>query len=442
VTTPNRSATAFLCATLLIAAGASSAATFDDDCRKIKTAELTKAARAAPLTTQLRRHVLPGGVIAKAHIPLEAPKDQVFCARFVDGDQHLRVVSVTPGEKKEGSTSDTVISLEVPAPSFGWKRERQLIVVSLKTAGEKLDLAAPGIAVMQKVEVSSRPFSIAGGWAAAILAYVFAACTLGKRRSGFGPVYLTADSYGKASLGQLQIFGFTLVVLGLLVYVLLRSSELSDLSSDILLLLGVSAVGSAGSKVAQSMTRRLSYENWAWLRNQGWLVAPEKGTDKETKPEHARWADLLRSNGGFDVYSFQLATVSVVVALALMWSDLDALATFTIPANILALLGLSNVVYIGGRAVAPDSVGELDKKVTALRQQEIDWLAKVAVPVAAAADQAAKIQAAKGAAPEKYDAYVLSAREAARMLKSFYGAGGTKFNSEPIRDDELLPSFP
>jgi len=62
--------------------------------------------------------------------------------------------------------------------------------------------------------------------------------------------------------------------------------------------------------------------------------------------------------------------------------------------------------------------------------------------VAPIAGQPAKQTAAIKTAPAQYQAYLTAAREAARMLKSLYGAEGTKFKAEPIPDRDLMPVFP
>lgn len=191
------------------------------------------------------------------------------------------------------------------------------------------------------------------------------------------------------------------------------------------------------------MKKRLSFENWSWLRSKGWLTAHEVEAGKEPDPKRARWGDLLRADdGSLDIYSFQLAVFSLLVGLSLLTSDLDSMATFGIPKNLLALLGLSNVVYIGGKAVAPSSFAELDEKVRALREAERDWLAKIAKDMTSLNNQQAKLQAAITRAPEPYARHIVAAREAARMLTSLYGTEDTKFKSEPIPDEKLLPIFP
>lgn len=413
-----------------------------EQCLAISAQQLVEKARTAQKPTQLtsKLSVLPGGAATTVEIVAVAEKDSVYCARFVEDNAPVRVVTAISSADK-----NTSLTLDLPSPGFGPQQQRELVIVSfpLSKSGQ-LTLNSPGVSVTQKVSVSDGRFSLVCALVAVVVAYLIAVLALGriKGKHSFNPVYLTSGKSDRASLSQFQIFGFTLLVLGLLAFVLFRTSVLSDISDDILLLLGISGAGAAGSKVAGVMKKRLSFENWAWLRNQGWLTAYEQGTGQFPDPSRARWGDLLKTDGGFDVYSFQLATVSLLVAIGLLTSDLSTLATFKIPGNLLALLGLSNVVYIGGKAVTPNSFSELDEKVRALRDAERDWVANVTPKVASLADQLAKRRAAVTEAPAKYQVYILAAREAARMLKSLFGAEGTKFSMDPIPDEDLMPVFP
>ncbi len=89
------------------------------------------------------------------------------------------------------------------------------------------------------------------------------------------PVQITANAWGRASLPKLQIFGFSLIIFGLLLYSQMRNGILSGLSTDVLLLLGISGVGTAAARYTHLAKRRLSLENWAWLRSQQWLPTTE-----------------------------------------------------------------------------------------------------------------------------------------------------------------------
>lgn len=238
------------------------------------------------------------------------------------------------------------------------------------------------------------------------------------------PVALTAGHLGKASLSNFQIFGFTLVVLFRLLYTLSNEKELSGLSNDLLLLLGISAVGTTGSKVVALGNKRLTFSNWAWLRNHEWLTIGEKGYEKKPELEDAKWSDLIKSGGSFDVYSFQLLGFSLLVAAELLVGIGSDLATFTLPQNFLSILGLSNVVYLGGKVTDPNSYEELNQKIDELRTEETDLIS-----------QYPNIQ------PESYGKYIAKARIVAEMLRSFYGEKGI-FSGNPIDFSKLMPNIP
>jgi hypothetical protein len=183
------------------------------------------------------------------------------------------------------------------------------------------------------------------------------------------PVQLTANPWGRASLGKLQIFVFTLLVFGLLLFYLPRSSVLAAMSADVMLLMGVSAVGAAGGKIAYVANRRLSFQNFAWLIRQGWLPAlPSK---RDVAPR-AKWSELFLDSQTkeFDPYSFQMAIFSIIVAIALAQTSLSGLGTFKIPPELLGLLGISQAVFIAGKALDQGGYRDLDQKLEEVRRHE------------------------------------------------------------------------
>ena len=402
-----------------------------------------------PTDGQAPLGILPGGDNVTVQVPVADDGKSIYCAKLLDPNNRERAVGVISVTPKAGSNGAQVteLVLGVPDPGFGPQKKMTLAVASFPAGpdGKPRWDAAPKVAAVQPVSVDNKLFAVLVAVFAVLLLYLVAVLALGriKKHHAWSPVYLTSGVYDTASLSQFQIFGFTLLVFGLLVYVLLRTDSLPNISSDILLLLGISAAGTTGSKVAGVMKKRLSSENWAWLRNNGWLTIYETGINThQADTKRACWGDLLKTDGSFDIYSFQLVTFSVLVAYSLLTSDLKALATFKIPPNLLALLGLSNVVYIAGKAVAPNSVGELDDKLPDLRNKEAAWITGVVKDVVGLPDQPAKQEKARESAPDKYVAYMKAAAEAARMLKSIYGAQGTKFKNEPITEDEMMPQFP
>ena len=195
------------------------------------------------------------------------------------------------------------------------------------------------------------------------------------------PVELTKNPYGRGSIAKLQIFVFSFIVFGLLLFHALRTGLLANMSVDVLYLMGLSAYGAAGGKLAFTAARRLSLENWTWLRRKGWLTVTGDIADR------AKWSDLFIDNDTkeIDPYRFQMAIFSLVVAIALIKTSATGLDAFHIPNELLALLGISQTIFIGGQAIDRGGYRELDTKLTEVRKREdtfreLTAKAKPAVP--------------------------------------------------------------
>lgn len=178
------------------------------------------------------------------------------------------------------------------------------------------------------------------------------------------PVVLCSNSHSEGSLSRLQILFFSTLVFALLLYVLLRIGVLSEVSDTVLLLLGISAVGAASTKVAETQKQRLDGANYYWLISKGWL--PKNGL---AATNVAKWGDILTGPDGFDVYHFQMLIFSLVVGVALLRIGLTDLANFTIPTNLLAVLGLSQAVYLGGKIVEQPTMNSLNEGLKDLREK-------------------------------------------------------------------------
>ena len=80
-----------------------------------------------------------------------------------------------------------------------------------------------------------------------------------------------------------------------------------------------------------------------------------------------QWRDLVLTNREFDVYKLQTLIFSLGVAFALIAAGGSNLSDFTVPEALLGILGLSQVVYIGGVLVRPPAVADLDEALSKLR---------------------------------------------------------------------------
>lgn len=273
-------------------------------------------------------------------------------------------------------------------------------------------------------------------WAVVVVLYIAAAFTRsphpGEHR--LNPLVITAGVRGRASLSKLQIFVFTLIVVWMLTYYLLDKSVVTDLSGTVLVLLGVSAAGTVGSKLtataaATRSRQRVSYANWSWLVKKRWI------TDDSIFPPRRppKFGDLINSGGELDVSKFQNMAVSVVVAVAMAYVGYKAgtLAEFKIPDNVLGLLGLGQAVYLGGKAARVTTVKEFDEKLTELRELEAAFTKEVSDAWQANAPTNADMKTAINTATDAYNTYKASAGVAAVMLQAIKEDQGLVLDLEP-----------
>lgn len=187
------------------------------------------------------------------------------------------------------------------------------------------------------------------------------------------PVRIAAGMFGDASLSQVQVILFTLIVAGLLFQLWLRTGVLSDISTALLTLLGISAVGAGGARFTETIKTGLSDSTAQYLISKGWYL-----WKLEPLREHATFAKLLLTDGRLDVYKFQMAIFTVVVAAYVISAGQSDLSNVNISETMLYLMGISQGVYVGGKAVTDrttdleSAVAEmmaLDSQIQALNKQ-------------------------------------------------------------------------
>ncbi len=239
-----------------------------------------------------------------------------------------------------------------------------------------------------------------------------------------GPVALTATRSGRSSLSNLQVMFFSLLIFAIVLFVLLRLGTLAELSADILLLLGISAGGAAGARVTERGRSRLSFENYAWLRNKEWT---------EERISVPSWAALFTNDEAFDISKFQLAVFSLIVGVALASLGVSALETFKIPESMLGILGLSQAVYVAGKAVTPPSVSDYGKQIDKLRLAEDEFRKAVAAAVSEGVTLPADVDGARILALEAYADYIGKARIAAFMHQQVF--------DQKVPEEKLQPDY-
>ena len=289
-------------------------------------------------------------------------------------------------------SGDTIVSIDVPSDDAGWWARRKLFIYQCDSKRRPLYVS------YLPVYLSPYHLSIWLAVAIVIAAYFVSAkafCRLSgltlRGTQAWNPIRITAGSDNRGSLSAFQVFFFTVLVFAMLTYVLLRTGVLSDLSTTILELLGISGVGAAAAKGADSSKTALDPVNQAWLMNNGWF--DRDSTRAATDPS---FYDLISSDGSFDVYRFQSLIFTGAVGVALFTGGVFQLASFTVPQNILGILGLSQVVYIAGKLVTSNNATQLNAVITDLRNAEAAYreAAHTSSDTPEAKDKAARAKAA------------------------------------------------
>ena len=229
------------------------------------------------------------------------------------------------------------------------------------------------------VTVSSKPASTVGALLFAVFFYLLAGASIppGRRRPGLpGPVrrstrcrsyascllpWNITGANGQASLSQLQMLIFTLIVATLLFYQWLLTGLLQELSTDLLYLIGISTAGTAATQVAVAIRKNLDPDIYLYVQQLGWFSAPASEPQVRSPAR-----GLLLTSGRFDIYKFQMLVFTCVIAAYVIASGADELGNVQISATLLTLMGMSQGAYVGGRA-AVDQLTPLQDQLRSMQ---------------------------------------------------------------------------
>jgi hypothetical protein len=180
------------------------------------------------------------------------------------------------------------------------------------------------------------------------------------------PAVLSASDYGAASMANLQILWFSMIVTWIMANAWLVTGQLLNMSPQLLGLLGISG----GVKVvASSLTsgqQRISLDNWNWLVDQQ-LLRPENEIDPTLV---AKWRDFVIDGGVLNPSRYQLMIFGFLTGLKLLFGEIGSMQSFEVPNFFLELQGVSSAIYLFGKAVSPNTKEELEKYINTLRENE------------------------------------------------------------------------
>ena len=279
---------------------------------------------------------------------------------------HFRSVNVDVFKDTTSGRGSTRIFFTIPAnesPPRRLYKPATLILGAYPKAG-----GDPMFSFSLPVHISNRNYARWGAILFGVGAYLCAALaawkTTGSRgRPSFSlnPVQITASVFGGGSLSQLQVFFFSLLVGSLVFFLWLWTGLLSNISPDLLMLMGISAVGAVGAKYTATLKSQLNEDTQRFLYAEGWFSGDNIG-EIHDRP---RLGDLLLTNNRLDVYKFQMAMFSVLVAIYILRTGATDLGEVKISETLLYLIGISQGVYIGGKAIS-ERENTLEERVKSL----------------------------------------------------------------------------
>jgi hypothetical protein len=139
---------------------------------------------------------------------------------------------------------------------------------------------------------------------------------------------LAADD-GHASISQFQLLLWTFVIGASAIYVMSLSGELIDISSQVLILLGITGAANLGART----------------------TGPAPAPGALSVPH---WSDLItNSSGAVDPSRVQMLFFTLITAVFVLIYVLSAYEVPDIPNGFLILMGISNTVYVGAKVVTP-----------------------------------------------------------------------------------------
>ncbi|MDF2373972.1 MAG: hypothetical protein P1V21_24605 [Rhizobiaceae bacterium] len=158
------------------------------------------------------------------------------------------------------------------------------------------------------------------------------------------PLNLVRGHDGTASLSNLQLLWWTLAVFGLMIFVWIATGGLATLNQTIIWLLGVGGVGSLAAKaVAINASRNMP----AKAQIQG----------QNDRVDVSSW-QLISVDNRLDLTKLQMLLFTIIAGIYVVTTVWSKVAFPEIPTELLALMGISNGVYVLGKLTNSDPLAD------------------------------------------------------------------------------------
>ncbi|MCU0888754.1 MAG: hypothetical protein MUC64_12220 [Rubritepida sp.] len=275
---------------------------------------------------------------------------------------------------RQGAQADSfIVPLEFEPRAQFWRQAWEILVLPcLRASDDSPETFAIGYGRAEAVLVSPLFGALAGLSVAvvALLVLGFAASRInghqlepGDRGEGamwrFSPAFICQDAFGYMSLARFQVFLFTLALLGVYAYVFVMTGKIPEVHPSVLVLAGITL---GGSTLATATTKPLvDTGNRLWLVGNGLLDQPRR---------RPRWTDLLTGDGEVDITRVQALAFTCFAVASLIISGAENLSGFAIPEQLNYLIGLSQTVYVAGKALPADAPRRLNEELRSLRAAE------------------------------------------------------------------------
>ncbi|WP_456821992.1 hypothetical protein [Bradyrhizobium sp. USDA 4502] len=355
--------------------------------------------------------------------------DETYLFKRQDVVTHRATESDPLVQKRLLEADQTIVTLNMGDDlAWFWSRADLYLYTCNSPVGQ-----SPWRVSSMSVRLSPYWFSIISVVVEVFVLYFWIAFALRKRDHTFGsflralnPAQVSAGPDGKGSLSTFQTLAFSLAVAALITLLLLQTGTLVDLSGSILTLLGISGIGATIAKGTDNQRNTLSADNRAWLLRRGWIPMAKAVVD----PSNATWRDFFTTDGVFDVYRYQSFIFGLVVIGGLVAAGGNQLSTFVVPNTILGIVGLSQVVYIGGKLVTPTNISDLNTAIAGLRSDEQKL--KAAVVAKMQGQPASVAEAIPLMGHDAYDAFKQKARDVAAIFTDATGIAIADASLEPL----------
>lgn len=354
--------------------------------------------------------------------------DETYLLKRQDAITHRATDSDPLVQKHLLEADQTIVTLNMGDDlAWFWSRIDLYLYTCNNPAGQ-----SPWRVSSVGVRLSPYWLSIGAVVAEVFILYFWIAFALRRRDHTFGsfiralnPALVSAGPDGRGSLSTFQTLIFSLAVVGLISLLLLQTGALVDLSGSILTLLGISGIGATIAKGTDGQRNTLSADNRAWLLRHSWVPMAKTVVD----PSSATWRDFFTTDGVFDVYRYQSFIFGLVVIGGLVAAGTSQLSTFVVPNTILGIVGLSQVVYIGGKLVTPTNISDLNDAIAGLRSDELKLKAAAAAKKQGAVTSLAEAIPLMG--QDAYDAYRQKAKNVAAIFSDATGIAIADTSLEP-----------